>query len=216
MMHFTQIETEIPGVSYDAFVRNLFRVLPTPAMMFTHAMLGVATEMTELDLAKDEANFVEELGDLLFFTAAGLQALEALHIADSDTGDLTLRVFRECTKDADALGLRNPKRSDHTRALLTPLLDSAKRWMAYDKAPTPKDVDQIAAVLGILLVHASSHPAYGFDIYSRSDLANANLIKVVRGNVAKLRHRYKGGFSTEAAVNRDVVGEMDALKSAAV
>ena len=96
------------------------------------------------------------------------------------------------------------------------MLDSAKRWMAYDKAPTPKDVDQIAAVLGILLVHASSHPAYGFDISSRSGLASANVIKVVQGNVAKLRHRYKGGFSIEAAVNRDTVGEMDALRSATI
>jgi hypothetical protein len=216
MMHFTQIETEIPGVTYGNFVRNLFRVLPTPAMMYTHAILGVATEMTELDLAKDEANFIEELVDLLFFIAAALQMLESLHVADSDIEELTLRVFRECTKDADILGLRNPKRSDHTRALLTPLLDSAKRWMAYDKAPTPKDVEQIAAVLGMVAVHASSHPAYGFDIYSRSDFASANVLKVIRGNVAKLRHRYKGGFSTEAAVNRDVVGEMDALKSAAV
>lgn len=216
-MNFTKLPTDIPNVNYAAFVENLFRVLPSPAMMFSHAVLGVATEMTEIDLAVNENNFAEELGDLLFFVTAGLQVLHGLPCnpmtAEAQEHN-TLMVFRECAKDADIMGLRNPKRSDHTRALLTPLLDVAKRWLAYDKQPSPNDIPQIISLFNILIVHAASHPAYGFDISLHSEQGVANIKRVVDVNVAKLKTRYKAGFSTEAAVNRDVVVEAEVIQRA--
>jgi hypothetical protein len=216
-MNHTKLSTSIPNVNYAAFVENLFRVLPTPAMMFSHAVLGVATEMTEIDLAVSDNNFTEELGDLLFFVTAGLQVLHGLPhnpVTVEAQEHNTLQVFRECAKDADILGLRNPKRSDHTRTLLTPLLDVAKRWMAYDKQPSPNDITQIVSLFNILIVHAASHPAYGFDITSNTEHAAHNIRRVVDVNVAKLKTRYKAGFSTEAAINRDVVVEAEVIQRA--
>lgn len=202
--------TGIDGVSYNQFVLGLFRPMEQSAM-FNHAVLGVVSEYHEATIAKDETNFIEELGDYLFFVVAMLQQLpeSAKNLSVSEFRAKLLQLVIEATEVMPMEG-KDLSTAEAAQYTLTPVLDLAKRWLAYDKAPTEEQAKEAAlrALIGLGLI-TSKVAAVG-----HMGEINSVVERIIKANVSKLRHRYKGGFSTEAALNRDLQGEVDALHSA--
>lgn len=112
----------------------------------------------------------------------------------------------QCHRDFDGCLNGEPGPADFASAAKTILLDTAKRWLAYGKAPSAEASQQVVAAA--LALQCS----LGMDCISEVDGPVMPLL--IRTNVAKLEARYKGTFSTEQALNRDTQGEMDALSAA--
>ena len=204
-------DTGLPGVTYSAFVRHLFRPMDKVSM-FTHAVLGLCTEHQEALLAPNKENYLEELGDCLFFLVAMTQQLDADVVGAVELGQVDkLRdefadAAASCHKNFDGQLNALPTPADFASAVKTELLDTAKRWLAYGKAPDAEATKR--AVSAALLLQSS---------LDAEDLQGGGapiLALMVRTNVAKLEVRYKGTFSTEQALNRDAQGEMNALSAA--
>lgn len=196
------------GVSYGDFVRNLFRPLP-PASMLAHAAMGVVTEIKELKDATTLDNAVEESGDIAFFCVALRQCLPHACDAESlrEAQEGTLRAYC-ASADMDAIDFDADDVPDFLMDSAIRMLDVAKRWMAYDKAPdagTCLVMHALAELVGGMVMRLTN------PVDERGAPDPQGIIDV---NVAKLQHRYKGGFSVEAAVNRDVVSELEVIQGA--
>lgn len=192
------------GITYGEFVRNLFRPL-APASMLAHAAMGVVTEIRELFSATTAANAAEEAGDITFFCVAFAQCLP-FQFSNDEVESATKGGFLRYCRERDI----NPIEidGDDVEALMFDLsiemLDAAKRYLAYDKAPTE---EVCATLVGYAeLVAGFAQAAHEGD----GDQTQA----IIDINVAKLQHRYKAGFSTEAAVNRDVAAEAEVIQRA--
>lgn len=205
-------DTGIPGVTYWDFVTELFRPM-SPAAMFTHAVLGAVTEYHEAAISTDEVNFVEECGDYLFFTVAALQRLVEVDFGDDDLFEVALNLAQDAEKFLPEMDLEDHSRPDINHAdvaqfTFAPVLDVAKRWLAYDKSPTAEQAKMCAIHLtyGLLMLHNRTTEL--------QDLGDFEVVvqKLVRSNVAKLRHRYKGGFSIDKALQRDTQAEYKAVE----
>lgn len=194
------------GVSYGDFVRNLFRPLP-PANMLAHAAMGVVTEIQELKDAASLENAMEESGDIAFFCAAFQQSLPF-----APAGVQLLEAQKDaliwfCRKhDIDPIDFDESDVMALISELAIEMLDAAKRWLAYDKVPENEKCLSLAASAELI----------GQMVFSGSvgECGESDPQAVIDVNVAKLQHRYKGGFSVEAAVNRDVASEMEVIQGA--
>ena len=204
-------DTGLPGVTYSAFVRRLFRPMDK-ASMFTHAVLGLCTEHQEALLAPNKENYIEELGDYQFFLVAMIQQLDADVVGSLDlrlVGQLADKLEQEaqqCHRDFDGCLNGEPAPADFASAAKTALLDIAKRWLAYGKEPNAEATQQ--AVAAALALQCS------LDMDCMEECDGPVMPLLIRTNVAKLEARYKGTFSTEQALNRDTQGEMNALSAA--
>lgn len=204
-------DTGLPGVTYSAFVRHLFRPMDK-ANMFTHAVLGLCTEHQEALIAPNKENYLEELGDYLFFLVAMTQQLDADVVGSVELGqvdklgDEFAAAAVECHRGFDGHLGGVPGPGDFASAAKTELLDTAKRWLAYGKAP---DVEATKRAVGAALLLQSS-----LGVEDLQGEGAPALALMIRTNVAKLEVRYKGTFSTEQALNRDTQGEMNALSAA--
>lgn len=196
------------GVSYGDFVRNLFRPL-APAAMLAHAAMGVVTEVQELRDAKTLDNAIEEAGDIVFFCAALRQVLPHQVDAEQLQGAQRAAFLDYC----NAAGFLAPEFDNENvpnflmDSAIT-MLDVAKRYLAYDKAPdesTCLTLHALAELVGGMAMQVSN-PA--------DEAGEPDPQGVIDVNVAKLQHRYKGGFSVEAAVNRDVASELEVIQGA--
>lgn len=201
--HIQDFKTTL-GSSYGDFVRNLFRPLP-PSSMLAHAAMGVVTEIQELEDADTLDNSIEECGDIAFFCAAFQQSLPVV-VSNQSIASNQVKVFLDfCEKrEVHPKDFDNLVALDMALVLSIEMLDAAKRWLAYDKAPDAETCTRLAA----------SAELVGQIVMSVSVDAEGHLDPqaVIDVNVAKLQHRYKGGFSTEAAVNRDVASELKAIQ----
>lgn len=204
-------DTGLPGVTYSAFVRRLFRPMDK-ASMFTHAVLGLCTEYQEVLLAPNKENYIEELGDYQFFLVAMIQQLDADVVGSLELGfvnqlaDKLEQEAQQCHRDFDGCLNGEPSPADFASAAKTILLDTAKRWLAYGKEPNAEAAQQVVAAA--LALQCSLY----MDCMEECDGPVMPLL--LRTNVAKLEARYKGTFSTEQALNRDTQGEMNALSAA--
>lgn len=200
LAHINSIDTGIPGVNYSEFVRELFRPLP-PAAMMTHAVLGMVTEHHEARTATDSKNFLEECGDYLFFLIAATQQVD---FDDFDL-DAMAPILLGIEKQAEDTAWGAVNEADKDICTFAPMLDISKRWLAYDRAP-----DTAAATLLVQLSMLGMSSLRS----THEEVLDRHPSEILRANVAKLRHRYKGGFSTEQAINRDTAGEMNAVSTA--
>lgn len=150
-----------------------------------HAAIGVNTEVAELLLAEDgdEINLKEEMGDVLWYVAI---AADEFSVTFDDLMGLS---------DFDEV------ENDPIKGLLTSasdLLDQLKKVCFY----------------GVELDEAAFGKELGEVLYTIQILANDegwSLEDLMEANIAKLRRRYGEKFTTEAAVNRDIAGELEAL-----
>lgn len=184
---------------YAEFVRSLFNVSGDPSKDFTHAILGIVTEVHEYLSSTDEVNALEELGDLMFYVQAVRQVIE-----DHLGFPIMFRLPGD-TVYGDTMTLR----SEHEGAnnviaeVCNDLLDDCKRWVGYGKAP-----DGFAQKL--------------LDVTDFVDFVNAvgpfpcdDWVRIEDANRAKLAKRYAGlVFTQAAAINRDLAGERAVLEAA--
>ena len=189
-------------VSYSDFVRRLFNRSGDPSKDFTHAILGIVTEIHEFQNATDEVNAMEEAGDLIFYDEALRQVVQDQMPAGQLPAPETLRakhlgdLFAEAHTVQDAHRLIRAKAND--------LLDQAKRWVGYGKQPA--DLPQVYRDAVTLSRFAREVGIYG-GAFSRDQLVSSNM--------AKLLKRYPGGeFDAFRALQRDLVGERSVLEAA--
>tara|TARA_R110002074_G_scaffold397509_3_gene588023 strand:+ start:187 stop:627 length:441 start_codon:yes stop_codon:yes gene_type:complete len=143
--------------------------------------MGLVTESVELLNFNSEKNFLEELGDILWYTA-----IAASHL------NLTLEEVSEVVDS----GSPPP---DSIEALVTDsaeVLDLMKKSIFYGR---PLDHQRVAQLLANIL-DSVEVCAVEFE---------TTLDDVMEKNIAKLQKRFPEGFFTsEAANNRDVNTEM--------
>ncbi len=189
-------------VTYEGFVRKLFNRSGDPATDFSHAMLGVSTEIYELLGARDGVNALEEMGDLEFYLVALQQVLIDHFGAAAMLPSARLEI---------ELLAAYPQIAEQPAHLVYPLLlnelqDIGKRWIGYNKAPTMSPV--MILTLAAAAVNAAAHVAVGRGSFKEEHIR--------RTNVGKLLLRYKGmTFSQDSAINRDLGAERALLNAAA-
>lgn len=193
-------EQVLSTVGYPGFVRSLFNRSGNPAVDFTHAVLGIATEIHELRTATEKVNALEEGGDLTFYVEALGQVIcdhTGLTLDDLFEGDGAEAAFR------GLVSMQVGTVQAYTQHLANELLDSAKRWVGYGKVPTSL-ADEFRRAL--FLVGMSIRDCGLEDEVRRLELIN----------VKKLLARYNGMvFTAERAVNRDLPAERAVLEGAA-
>lgn len=170
-------------LTYSQFVESRFKspsqtahdmgmVTPYEAA-FSHAAIGLAGELLEVQLADTRDNFLEELGDSYFFYVAlcNMHDIQPTILAAA-TGMYPRRAFHGCLKHANWL------------------MDHAKKTLMYRKTLPDHDtmVEQITALGGYLLSYIFQN---GLTLEYLEDQ-----------NTAKLTKRYATGYSNEAAQQR--------------
>lgn len=190
-------------VGYDGFVRSLFNRSGDPAKDFAHAVLGIVTEVYEMRAATDRVNQLEEAGDLIFYGFAlkqvvgdylGCESEEAYYGFDMEAMEATERQL-----DAGHIGTKQ----QYIDSLMNQMLDAAKRWVGYGKAPA--DITRTLQQGYYVVLETIG------DCGSRVSKREMEI-----SNVGKLLERYNGmTFSAERAVNRDLAAERSVLEHAA-
>lgn len=165
---------------------DLFKV-DNPRIL--HAVVGINTETGELLLADGDINEVEEVGDILWYIAVFAHEIEA----SFDELELLGRMeIDEQDLNIDAIQTLLQMACD--------CLDLQKRALFYG---VPLDEVKLARKIGVILILLRK--GLEGDGYT--------LEQAMEANIAKLTKRYPGKFTTEAAINRDVVSELEELKS---
>jgi hypothetical protein len=154
---------------YPAFVAARFTKRHTGADGLLHAAVGIVGELVELHDASCRTNVIEELGDIEFYLEAARQMCPPVPYDDipSKTGTI------------------------YGKLMLCAgwLLDEAKRWWVYGKAPDLKScAEMVEHLSGLLLGYY--------------DLIGTTRADVIAANVAKLRKRYPDGYTDALAVAR--------------
>lgn len=149
-----------------------------------HAVIGINTEFGELLLSTDETNVVEEVGDILWYIAILADELEA---SFDEIELLGQKEIDEKNLDVDDLEVV------FERVIET--LDIMKRALFYG---VPIDELKLIHAVGVVFVALRGI---------------ANLDQAMVANISKLSRRYPEKFTTEQAVNRDIVAENEVLKS---
>lgn len=186
--------------SYPAFVRKLFnRSGVDPSKDFTHAVLGLATEIHEYLRAIERVNAVEELGDAEFYVEA-LEQVIVDHIgAPLPMSDIELQVDTEMR-----VFLISNRKHELLQDTIVDLLDHAKRWVGYAKEPA-----SLIAVYSLAVFALQAGRELG--LVPHDDASKAHIRSV---NMAKLLKRYPGGdFDQYRALQRDLDGERAVLES---
>lgn len=188
---------------YDGFVRSLFNRSGDPSKDFTHAILGILTECHEYLNATDEVNALEEAGDLLFYVCALKQVLvDAYPSMAADVEALQASDLHVILEELDAVEWAPTALIDQG----TLLMDIAKRWVGYGKAPE-------AATVALLLARCTCLAGY---ITESGPLKEEDFDRAVKANVEKLLTRYNGvKFDAARAVTRNLGEERGALERAA-
>jgi hypothetical protein len=196
-------------VSYPDFVRKLFNRSDDPSKDFTHAILGIKTEIHEYLHATDRINAIEELGDLAFYVEAMRQVINDYLVEGGYDTIHELDIEREMKTDLAILATFEPRTAkfEELSTLLNDLLDDAKRWVGYGREP-----DSLPAVF--LSAAGAAAFAQSLGILSETP-TEPDHIKAV--NMAKLLKRYPGGdYDQFRALQRDLDGERETLEAAAL
>lgn len=174
-------------VGYHGFVKSLFNRSGDISKDFTHAVLGIITELDEFANATDPLNALEEKGDLVFYLEALRQVLDEHSPIDVEMLDIyAKKILNRVTNDP-------PNLID----VQMEWADLAKRWIGYGKAPTMSTTELFAEASMLV-----------FDV-TRNVLGDP-----ITSNINKLLKRYNGmTFSKERAIHRDKEAERQALQA---
>jgi len=163
------------------------RLLQKRTIRLLHSILGLVSECEELDLAikaDDSVNLVEEIGDIFWYSAIGLDEIGA-------------EFFDEISED---LACFNTPQDEMTKIVLTAskLSDMVKKWIFYGQEMNLDDIEN--GILNIVLCASAIGKEFGY-----------NYLDIQRRNIAKLKARYPKKFESEKAINRDLQQELFAL-----
>lgn len=151
-----------------------------PNRRLLHAAMGLVTESSELMSSVSKENFVEELGDVLWYVAIACDVLEiSLDEAEESAGNFEFRPH---------LGVEDMILAS------SDIMDMLKKSTFYGKA---LHRHAVATRLGEILVVIEN-------------LSDYPLGEIMASNLTKLHKRYSSGtFSQKEALNRDVQSEMN-------
>jgi hypothetical protein len=186
--------------SYPAFVRKLFNRSGDPSKDFAHAVLGIATENHELLSATDRVNAIEEIGDAEFYAVALQQVIE-----DRWQHPLEMAALEDTIQEDVDLILSSTEPYALLQDTTNELLDHAKRWVGYGRAPERLEASYTLAIV-------AQRVARELSLVKHADATQAHIRSV---NMAKLLKRYPGGdFDQFRALQRDLGAERATLESA--
>jgi hypothetical protein len=161
------------------------------AWRLTHAALGMVTEWQELQEAVDAVNFLEEIGDLLWFWNLA---------------------FTQCIYDEDPTQLEAPATvsagvpvaapEKHLGRMIVHFADLTKKFLFYGKDVRLEMRNTLWAIEGLVERVLFLTPGY----------ENETLATVRARNIAKLKARYPDQFCEQKATNRDLTSEREALE----
>lgn len=185
---------------YKAFVAKLFNRTGDLSKDFTHAVLGIVTEIDELFHAKDATNALEERGDLKFFLVA-LQIVAEDYIAANPGQEVpaeeTLLNFRKALEHI----VQSELAYQPLHEINVGLMDEAKRWVGYGRQPKNIHLTMFKASLAVEVAG------------QLCDFQGTTWDDAMRANMAKLLVRYPGGeFDAYRAVERDLEAERAELE----
>lgn len=171
---------------------------PSPAealkIDFLHAAVGLATELGELlplsKHSRDLVNLREEFGDLLWYLAI----YDRYFVENSHVKAFEMKIPKYCVDM-----LFEEAHFDIQELVLNGLLDQSKKNFIYGK---PYDMP---------LIHEKVVRVHGC-IFSLCKFFGFDVDEVRNINIAKLKKRYGDKFSTEAALNRNLVEERNVLE----
>lgn len=177
-------------MTYTNFVKSVESISwHQPNERLLHAAMGLCTETAELYELESEQHELEELGDICWYVALGLDALgsswEEIQIMD---GEEFVALVRGNTADESVM------------IYATDLLDMMKKNIFYGRP-----VDTEKAFGNLVLIKNCLH--WGL-VAGGSDLT---LDQVVDANIKKLTARFPEKFTEDAANNRDVKAEYAAM-----
>lgn len=160
-----------------------------PNERLLHAAMGLCTETAELFEIDNEQHQLEELGDICWYLALGLDAIghsfEAVPLLETE--DFLNKVRGE----------------DPGQALViysSDLLDMVKKQVFYGREiDATKAVDAFVMIKNVLI-----HGMVAIDL-------DYDIDAVVAANIKKLTARFPEKFSEDAANNRDVKAEYAAM-----
>ncbi len=157
-----------------------------PNERLLHAAMGLCTEVGELFELESEQHLIEEMGDIFWYLALAHDALGL---------DFNATVIEQDLSDWEPRG-ETPL--DSFTIYSTDLLDMVKKQVFYGR---PIDIQKAEMTLFSLKVAMTvGLENEGFSV---ADILDAN--------VAKLSKRYAEKFSEDAANNRDVKAEYEAM-----
>ncbi len=163
---------------YSEMVASLFKVsqMNENAVPLLHAIIGISTEVGEIQVATDRTNLVEEYGDLAFYVEAAKQAI---------------KTYWESMHDVPMLPLEDVA-ATNLQAHANELLDLVKKLWVYRKNPT-ETLHKIRQQLFLLEVV----------VYNQYDFFDLTESMVLKANQHKLGIRYPAGvYADHDAVAR--------------
>ena len=137
-----------------------------------HGVVGLITELNEIQVAPDEKNLIEELGDYLFYLV-----LLKMHVPAK------VHMF-------DPVENYDWERARYAAGELLDL--TAKREVIYARELNEEQVGQFE-------LHMESVEGYFFFMLHQLGMTE---VEIMAGNMAKLDKRYAAGYSNEAAAAR--------------
>jgi NTP pyrophosphatase (non-canonical NTP hydrolase) len=181
-------------MTYTEFVKSVESTSwhqPDPRLL--HAAMGLVTESAEILTSESDEHTVEELGDVMWYVALGLDALgqqfEEVPLLSED--DFLNLVPGEAAPDSLVI-------------VAADILDLVKKSVFYGRV-----IDHEKIVSLFYLMKNIAH--YGLIMSPNFEDNPVILDDVIEANVKKLRARFPEKFSEDAANNRDVKAEYAAM-----
>jgi hypothetical protein len=164
------------------------QIKSTVSLRLLHSAMGISTEVAELVNHSSKANMKEELGDIAWYCAIGMDAAsEGDHPKDIESKVMVCDVG---------------SMSDMIKFLLRDsgeLLDIVKRHLFYAQTI---DRSAVRVKIHMILILVNSIAA----------ASGVRFGDVLKSNIAKLKARYPDRFTNDRAINRDLEKESNALR----
>jgi hypothetical protein len=186
-------------MNFKEYVENALRTCPVQPLsieadtqIILHSAVGLMGELVELEHAYTTDNFKEEVGDLWWYFAIGVDALARNGIA------IPYALFPH-SMDRSVLV--------HSRIHASTILDMAKRmvWYRAEFKTRLKTGSTVAIAL------EESYGQMMACLTKLTDEAGMTEQECWEMNVRKLKARYPQGFSGKKALNRDLEKEKSAM-----
>jgi hypothetical protein len=152
------------SIVMDAFDNNLYNQFSR-----LHAVIGLITELDEIQQAVSHNNFIEEIGDYYFYLVGLESCLPSAYHYAREVGDY--------------------KTWEDARHYSAVLLDLCKRECMYCKALSEIQVEEF-------MIHATHMRSYFEFVISDIGMSEE---QIQEHNMAKLEKRYPVGYTNEAA-----------------